>query len=267
MVINYKISKRSTSRHERASGKVMQMDKAHLNELISVEQTYWWHIAKRELFLELLKRECPPPACILEGGMGSGNNLLVLKQYGYKVSGLDQMQESVDRCRSFGITEVQVQDLQQSWTIENGKYDLVVLLDVIEHCQNPVQVLHHAKQALRPGGKIIITVPAIPFLIGPWDRALGHHRRYTIDLLKKNAAGANLRLTWHSHWNSFSLLPAFMIRIIEKYCNTSSSNIEFLRLPNFINEILIQLAKVERKIIQKTPIPFGLSLIGVMTYE
>jgi 2-polyprenyl-3-methyl-5-hydroxy-6-metoxy-1,4-benzoquinol methylase len=143
------------------------MDRTHLDELISIEQTYWWHMAKQELLLDLLKRECPPPAKILEGGVGSGNNLLTLKKLGYEVSGLDQMQAAVDYCHSIGINDVQLHDLQQPWPTEQKMYDVVILLDVIEHCQHPSQVLCHAERTLCSGGKIIVSVPAIPFLMGP----------------------------------------------------------------------------------------------------
>ena len=83
-------------------------------------------------------------------------------------------------------------------------------------------------------------------------------------MLKENANKTPLKLTWYSNWNSFSLLPAFIIRTIEKF-SVKSRNTEFPRLPNFMNKTLIQLATIERKIIKKTTIPLGLSLIGVMT--
>src|SRR5271154_7260627 len=104
------------------------MERAHLDELIAVEQTYWWHVAKQKLLLELLKRECAPPARVLEGGIGGSNNLLILKQLGYEVSGLDQMQAAVDHCYSLGINNVQVHDLQQPWPVQQYNYDVVVLL-------------------------------------------------------------------------------------------------------------------------------------------
>ncbi len=239
------------------------MNSAHLDELISVEQTYWWHVAKNKLLIELLKRECPLGAQVLEGGIGSSNNLLALKQLGYEVTGLDLLPAAVEHCRLLGIYNVQVHDLQQPWPVEHRAYDAVLLLDVIEHCLDPVAVLSHARRALRPNGKILVTVPAIPFLMGPWDRALGHQRRYTMDILQKNAHAAALKLIWGSYWNSFSLLPAFVIRTIEQFFMVSS-NAEFPRLPNYINQTLIQLANIERKIICKIPIPIGLSLIGVM---
>ena len=60
------------------------------------------------------------------------------------------------------------------------------------------------------------TVPAGPLLMGPWDAMLGHRRRYTSSLFRSQARAAGLRVAWLSHWNSFSLPPALVVRTVEK---------------------------------------------------
>ena len=51
------------------------MDPKHLDELIAIERNYWWHVAKRELVIELLDRFAPPPGLLIEAGIGGGGNL------------------------------------------------------------------------------------------------------------------------------------------------------------------------------------------------
>src|SRR4029079_14886838 len=57
-------------------------------------------------------------------------------------------------------------------------YDLILLLDVLEHIADDVAALAAARRALRPGGHLLVTVPALPWLWSRHDEANHHHRRY-----------------------------------------------------------------------------------------
>ena len=76
------------------------MDPRHLQELMAVEQHYWWHRAKRDLVLDVLRRSLAPPGRLVEGGVGAGGNLAAFARLGYQVSGLDVTPEAVAHCRS-----------------------------------------------------------------------------------------------------------------------------------------------------------------------
>lgn len=239
------------------------MDPKHLEELIAVERGYWWHVAKRELILEILRRHFPPPARLVEGGIGGGANLLAFRALGYRVSGFDLMPEAVAHCHALGIDDVRVHDLQQPWSIEDGPARVVVLLDVIEHVADPVGLLRSAAATLDPEGGIVVTVPAIPALFGPWDRMLGHHRRYSRALLRQQAREAGLRVAWLSHWNAFTLPAAIAVRTLEKL-GRRGGTAEFPRVSPAVNTLLIALARAERKLITSVGVPAGLSLVGVL---
>ena len=79
------------------------MQPAHLEELIELEETYWWHVSKRRLVLGVLGRELPAPRRLVEGGVGSARDLLELERTGYRVSGYDAMPESVANARARGL--------------------------------------------------------------------------------------------------------------------------------------------------------------------
>src|SRR5262245_24170330 len=84
------------------------LDAKHLDELIQVDRTYWWHVAKRELGLDLLRRHFPPPARLVEGGLGGGANLLTFRDLGYGVSGFDMIPDAIELCRRLGIDDARV---------------------------------------------------------------------------------------------------------------------------------------------------------------
>jgi SAM-dependent methyltransferase len=239
------------------------MHSEHLHELIAVERTYWWHIAKRALVTDILLRDVKPPARLIEGGVGGGQNLLTFQKLGYRVTGFDIMPEAVAHCRRLGINDVRIHDLEKSWPVESGSIRTVVLLDVLEHLVHPVRALHSAAETLVPNGSIIVTVPACPFLTGPWDQMLGHYRRYTPKLLREHAFEAGLRVIWLSYWNAFSLPAAVLVRAAQA-CFHSRATPEFPSIPSWFNSLLIHCARMERYWIRGTPIPLGLSLIGMM---
>jgi SAM-dependent methyltransferase len=239
------------------------MDPQHLDELIALEKSYWWHIAKRELVLKVLRDYFPPPGLLVEGGVGGGANLCAFRDLGYEVRGFDLMQASVDHCHALGLPDVRVHDLEEPWPIERASARAVVMLDVIEHVPDPVKVLRNAREALTPGGGLVVTVPACPSLMGPWDKMLGHYRRYSGRMFRDHAREAGLRVAWLSHWNSFTLPAAILIRTAEKFIGQRRA-VEFPRVSRPVNSMLINLARLERRAMRVMPIASGLSLVGVL---
>ncbi len=239
------------------------MDPDHLEELISIERGYWWHVAKRALVTEILVRHAPPPGTLVEGGIGGGANLEAFRGLGYRVIGFDDLPAAVHHCRDRGLEEVRVHDLQAPWPVEPGSARAVILLDVLEHLDDPVTALRHACVALAGGGVVVATVPALPFLIGPWDRMLGHRRRYTPALLRDHGRAAGLRTVWWSYWNAFTLPAAILVRLVEKWRSHARSS-EFPPVSRIVNSLLITCGRIERLWMRRRPVPVGLSLVGVM---
>ena len=234
----------------------------HLEELAHIEGTYWWHVAKRSLVINLLKRYCPPPGDLLEGGVGAGGNLAAFRDMGYIVKGLDTLPPAVDYCCDRGLLDVYVHDLEKPWPFDRESADVVIMLDVLEHLRQPAVALTNAAASLRTGGRVVLTVPAMPSLFGPWDKMLGHHRRYTRELLGEHTRSAGLKPLWMSHWNAYSLPGAILVRSLQKV-RSSRSPVEFPQVPAVLNSALIFSGKVERKLMRIVPLPIGLSLVGV----
>lgn len=239
------------------------MDASHLQELIDLEENYWWHVAKRRLVTSILTRRFPAPGIVVEGGIGSARNLVEFQQLGYDVYGLDVMPESVSYAQSRGLEHVFVHDLQQPWPVPTGSAAAVILLDVLEHIEDPVTVLRHAAKSLRPGGGIIFTVPAYPWLYGDWDRQLGHYRRYTPTLMREHVAAAGLQIERLGYWNAFTLPAALAVRFYQKLVPAPRTT-EFPRVSSTFNQLLLGAAAVERPCARLGLVPCGLSLLGVV---
>ncbi|MDG2131389.1 MAG: class I SAM-dependent methyltransferase [Fuerstiella sp.] len=239
------------------------MQSSHLQQLVDLEDSYWWHVAKRQLVTRLLQKHCPPPGRLVEGGIGSGRNLVEFQELGYNVTGFDLMAESVEHVRTRGVEDVHLHDLEDAWPLENGSLKAVVLLDVLEHVEFPVEVLRHVHRALADDGAVIVTVPAYPWLFSRWDVQLGHFRRYTVREFRRHANEAGFRVQWLNHWNSFTLPAAIAVRGWER-AFPSREEPDFPEVSGFTNRALLSAAAAERWCIDKLPVPAGLSLAGVL---
>jgi len=242
------------------------MDATHLEELIQLEDSYWWHVAKRQLVSELLAEHFPPPGKLVEGGVGSARNLIEFRAAGYEVAGLDVMPAAVAHARQRGVDEVFEHDLGEPWPLAEASTRVVVLLDVLEHLADPVTVLRHARRTLEPGGGIVLTVPAYRWLFGDWDRSLGHFRRYSSRELRRQAAEAGFQVSWLSYWNAFTLPAACSVRGYQR-CFPRQRTAEFPRVRPATNAMLLGMANAERWLMRKTGVPCGLSLVAVLTTE
>lgn len=241
---------------------IQAMGTDHLKELIDLEDSYWWHRAKRELVLSLVKEHFPAPGRVLEGGIGSSRTLIELQKCGYKVAGLDIMPEAVAHAHARGLDDVQEHNLMEPWPVEPQSLNAVLLLDVIEHISDPIRVLEHATSALAPGGGVIITVPAYQWLYGDWDRELGHYRRYSRYDFKRQVSKAGLTIEKLGFWNSFTLPPAMAIRSYQK-CFPKDRPASFPRVSPTTNQLLGWMAAKERQLMKYITVPCGLSLVGV----
>lgn len=239
------------------------MEASHLDELIRLEDSYWWHVAKRHLVIDLLQKHFPAPGKLVEGGIGSSRNLVEFREMGYDVAGLDIMPAAVDYGHARGIENVRQHDLAKPWPFEPNSVKVVVLLDVLEHVADPVLVLKNVADILTPGGGVIATVPAYPCLYGDWDKKLGHYRRYTTKEFRTHVAEAGLKIARLTHWNSFATPAAICVRGFQR-CFPCERSTEFPRVPRIANQMLLAMANLERYWLRSMPAPFGLSLLGVL---
>ena len=90
--------------------------------------------------------------------------------------------------------------------IARRRFDAIVAVNVIEHVEDDSALVARLAALLKPGGKLLIYVPACPFAYGTLDRALGHYRRYTRASLTKLLADAGLHLDPPRFMNLVGLL-------------------------------------------------------------
>lgn len=104
------------------------------------------------------------------------------------------------------------------------EFDTILYIDVIEHIQNDSAELERAKQLLRPGGHLIVLVPAHPFLFSPFDEAIGHYRRYNKKMLK-SAAPAGFEQQMLRYLDGLGLFASLANKYILRHSYPSEAQI------------------------------------------
>jgi len=224
------------------------------------EDRYWWFVARRQLALALLDRYgCPLPK-ILDLGSGTGAVLNELQTHGWAV-GVDFSPHALAFSKERGL-QLLVQGDAEHLPFLDASFDVVVTLDTIEHVRNDARAITEVFRVLKPGGILIMNVPAYRWLWGPHDVALMHFRRYTkgqVSTLLRSAGFGIERLSY----SVFFLFPVVVaIRVAERL-RSGPAQVRLPQVSARLNSWLLRLMALEGKIVMAASLPFGSSLVAV----
>jgi SAM-dependent methyltransferase len=238
------------------------MDDVLYSTFAAVEDRHWWFVARRDILFSLLKTRMniPDGAEILDVGCGTGATLQALSRH-YKAFGVDLSPLAVDQCRVRGLNNIAVGTLEK-FPFPGKSFDLIAMLDVIEHIDDDVAALQLARKLLKVGGHILLTVPAFQFLWSKHDEVNQHKRRYTGQGLKERLAKSGYTIDFISYYNTFLFPLALAERLIEKLLRKDAS--VALKIPPApLNALFTQIFGLERWWLRATSFPFGLSLLAI----
>jgi len=179
----------------------------------AIEETHWWFSGRRRLFARELQRGgLTARACALDTGTSAGVNLRMLRELGFRnITGLDISEDAVAFCEGKGFGPVEQGDIC-AMPFADDSFDLVLATDVIEHVEDDEGALREIARVLRPGGALLLTVPAFELLWGPQDRVAQHKRRYRLKPLAEQLTVAGLRVQRAYYFNYLLFLPTLLMR-------------------------------------------------------
>lgn len=162
---------------------------------------------------------------VLEVGSGSGSFSKLLLEtdleflLAIEPSGamFEQLKAEIGRDPSDGRVQFLNGSLHQvSDGLAAGTFDSVLYINVLEHIEDDLAELARARPLLRQGGALIIYVPALPGLFGPFDKRVGHHRRYTDERLSDLVAEAGFRIISSTYRDLAGVVPWwFQARVLK----------------------------------------------------
>ena len=244
------------------------MKQAFAQEYGDIERWHWWFRGRRRILQSVLRRELPeaPSRRILSVGCGPAEGLQWLQPFagpGGTVSGLDV--ECVHaRHRPPGV-QFAIGSMQLA-PLKTASFDAVLALDVLEHLDDDAAGLREVLRLVRPGGLLMITVPAMPSLWGRQDVVSEHRRRYTRGTLTRLFESVALRGCRVHYFNSLLFPAVAMVRWTRRAVGAAEgerSDFDDGR-PGLVNEALERLFASERHLIGRIPMPVGVSLMATV---
>lgn len=239
------------------------MDRAVYDRMGAAEAEHWWFVGRRAVLQGLIRRHCPLPANarVLEAGCGTGGNLEMLSDYG-RLEAFEYDDDARIAASAKGGFEVRPGALPDGVDFPDDAYHLIALFDVLEHIEQDGPALVTLGTKLAPEGRMLISVPAMPWLWSHHDVAHHHFRRYTRASLRKVVEGAGLRVTSTGYFNTLLFPAAVAQRTVQKITG-SQSPADAIPAP-WLNSTLGAIFRAERHFIGSVPMPFGLSLYAVV---
>lgn len=155
------------------------------------------------------------PGTALDVGCGSGGMVSWMLDRGHDAKGIDSSDAIIAAAQAFltktGRDPARVSKRDLSSVLEAGeRFDNIISMDCLEHQADDAPMFAQLVQALRPGGRLLITVPAVPALFSERDRIVGHYRRYTPDRLRSLVQAHPVRLDELRYWNLLGVAPTFV---------------------------------------------------------
>jgi SAM-dependent methyltransferase len=242
------------------------MDRIVYERMAAHDTTHWWYRARRDILADYLTRwgGLPGDARILEIGCGTGHNLPMLAQFG-EIDAIEIDETAGAKASERLGKPVGTSPLPELVGVEPGSYDLVAVLDVIEHVEDDVAALKAIATALKPGGKILITVPAHQWMWSAHDVVNHHKRRYSKAGFEALLAKAGLQGRKLGYFNSLLFPVAIAARFAGKLMGKDDSDDS--PPPKPLNTLFEGIFRLERHMVGRVPLPPGLSLIALASVK
>jgi SAM-dependent methyltransferase len=223
-------------------------------------QRHWWWRSRRAWVLdwiERLHRESPRRR-ILDVGCGDGLFFDQLSRFG-EVDGLEPDGTLVSNPR--WRDRIRTEPLTSEFRPEQP-YDLLLMLDVLEHIEDDAEALVAAHKSLREEGHVLITVPALPALWSQHDEVNEHHRRYTERTLRDVLRHAGYQVETLRYFFFWTVAPLWARRALAP---AGMPDGEYaVPIPcRPINAALESLSRLEHRIGEWIPWPVGSSLLAI----
>ncbi len=238
------------------------VEKEEYETMLRVEETHWWYGALHRLIFQTLETELPDwrEKQILDAGCGTGAILQRLDDPEKNV-GIDLSPEAISICRRRGLNNVRQGDIC-TLPFADGSFDAVICSSVLYHqwVNDVAGAVREMRRVLRPGGLLLINVPAFRFLHSAHDEAVMTARRFRKPEIRKLLLDQNFTIRRLTYWTTL----LFPLAVVARTLSGSKMGRDFEGSePSFLQRMLAQIMAVELRLVRRISFPFGVALLAI----
>ncbi|KKR81594.1 MAG: Methyltransferase type 11 [Candidatus Daviesbacteria bacterium GW2011_GWA1_41_61] len=247
------------------------MEISEYQNIFNQEESHFFYVGTHDLVLNLLKgylfkngKTDLQRMTILDAGCGTGLLLFKMKKLGL-VRGVDISSQAVQLSKKRGLKEIYQSSIEKM-PFKDQSFGAIVCIDVLYHQQvgDDLKALQQFYRLLKPGGILVIKVPAFDWLGGKHDRLVQTQRRYDRKQLSSKLTATGFQIKKITYSNMFLLPVVFLKRKLENYLPSAlSEGSDIFYIPRLLNRILILVLILERMLLNFVNLPFGVSVIAV----
>jgi SAM-dependent methyltransferase len=229
--------------------------------MAALEDRHWWFVARREILARIIesRTDLRAGARILEAGCGTGGNLGMLARFGAVSAFEPDVEARAFACSKTGC-EVRAGRLSDEVPFDEGGFDVVAALDVIEHVDEDAASLRSLARRLRPDGWMLLTVPALGWLWSAHDVRHHHRRRYRRESIERIDREAGLAPVHVTYFNTLLFPLVAAVRLARNLFGIDGAADDAMP-PRPLNALLRRIFEIERHLVGRVSLPVGSSLL------
>lgn len=241
------------------------MQKIAYEDYRRLEETHWWYVGRQKILSRLFQQEIVPRHIerALDIGCGTGFCTLIVTSIADSVTCVEAADEMIEILKHKNKKLHIIRGFWPDVAIDQT-FSLVTLFDSLEHIEDERAALKKIESVLEPGGLVVITVPAFPFLWSEHDVISEHKRRYTKESMRAAIGSSTgltiLRLTY---FNAIFFVPIALVRLVKNTLGVRKSRSDIFVIPTMLNNVLAWLFGLEGVLLRWVNFPFGASLFCI----
>ena len=238
------------------------MNLVEYQRMYDAEQRHFWFKGTRAVVFDQVRDLETQALKVADIGCGTGGTMSSMPSC-WETIGIDFSHDALVFSKSRGHGAL-ARASGEALPLRSGVVDLAFALDVIEHCVDDAAVATELFRILKPGARLVATVPAYQALFGPHDRALQHHRRYRRSTFGRLLSTAGFSVEKLTYFNTVLFPPGAAVRLAQRFAPPREEDRTNLNLPiGPLNGLFTRLFDVEKLALRGVDFPFGLSVLAV----